>query len=257
VTDREIDPHVTFLLYPKWLRKYTATSWLKSEVEDRFSGTVREEAIIPRTVGVYACLITRKTASDVVKGQLSLYFGKKVTLIEGIKGNKKSDHWVVFEDGSRTPTQLKHKSTETWDTVDRGHSTGRKPVTDLTDDIAFQTLYDLVCLKRTELSTVPNIDRCVFESIIKQSIIGLEPTAFIFSETNNGAIHIRGIISTASLLSFLNKSIYTQKEFSSLFLGKKKTTIPISKYLTLQRKGGTNTDKKDYINNYTISEVKY
>jgi hypothetical protein len=184
------------------------------------------------------------TASDVVKGQLSLYFGKKVTLIEGIKGNKKSDHWVVFEDGSRTPTQLKHKSTETWDTVDRGHSTGRKPVTDLTDDIAFQTLYDLVCLKRTELSTVPNIDRCVFESIIKQSIIGLEPTAFIFSETNNGAIHIRGIISTASLLSFLNKSIYTQKEFSSLFLGKKKTTIPISKYLTLQRKGGTNTDKK-------------
>ena len=158
------------------------------------------------------------------------YFRKRILKCEKSKGNKKSDVVFTFEDGTRSPAQLKNGTGG-----GRGWSFDRRPVDLLPIVDEGKELVKIVCLKKTgeRKEVVSDVN------LIKSLMLGTDnehkPEHFIHTIIKEGRIVKISICSASDFMDALLKDMY--ETFHA-----KKTCIHLTPVIYLQRKGGGTSD---------------
>jgi hypothetical protein len=161
-------------------------------------------------------------------------FAKPIQAISLIKGRKKSDVSVAFQDGSTILLQNKDG-----DGGGRGWSIDRRDAVKHTTHVPLHTLLKTVCLKDgTEKPTIP---KTISDEILTTCLLGEDaaytPQFFVHTKSNKstGEITHLSICPTETFLSRLREELYPS-------IVPKKTCVHLSPALYLQRKGGGDKD---------------
>lgn len=161
-------------------------------------------------------------------------FAKPIQAISLIKGRKKSDVSVAFQDGSTILLQNKDG-----DGGGRGWSIDRRDAVKHTTHVPLHTLLKTVCLKDgTEKPTIP---KTISDEILTTCLLGEDaaytPQFFVHTKSNKltGEITHLSICPTETFLSSLREELYPS-------IVPKKTCVHLSPALYLQRKGGGDKD---------------
>lgn len=173
-------------------------------------------------------LLCRST--DILRSIGREYFHKEIVNCEKIKGNKKSDVLITFQDGTQTRVQLKNGTGG-----GRGWSFDRRSVDLLPITDEAKELIRVVCLKKSG----ERKDVAKDENLIKTLIFGTDdenkPEHFIHTTVENGKIVQIGICSASEFIDTVLKDIYET-------VCAKRTCVHITPLIYLQRKGGGTAD---------------
>ena len=161
---------------------------------------------------------------------LSQYFGKQIIKCEKIKGNKKSDICITFEDGIETTAQIKNSTS----TSTRGWSFDRRSIDNIPTNDYVKELIQAVCLKNGERKDVI-MDHDLYKRLMLGDDEKYKPQHFIHTMIKNGEIES---------LSICPANVFIDKIFEGLYenFNSKRTCVHISPLIYLQRKGGNKTD---------------
>lgn len=167
-----------------------------------------------------------------VRTRLGNYFKKPIANIDLIKGRKKSDNLITFEDGTTCKLQNKDGQGD-----NRGWSVDRRDVSNMPLDDTGKHLLGVVCLKRPGERV--NVDS--HPNLIRDLLLGTDPryvpdyfTHSIFHK-ETGELLSLSIAPTDKVIDALTTIAYPQ-------LVAKRTCVHISPLMYLQRKGGGKSD---------------
>jgi hypothetical protein len=169
-----------------------------------------------------------------VKEALQNHFSKPICSIEDIKGRKKSDNQILFEDTTRLRIQNKDGQIG-----GRGFSVNRGEAQTYTSDKDVHTLLKNVCLK--EGSVRPEVSNSMGRLLLDQCFLGsaedFKPQYFLHtkSDKQTGIITSLSICDTESFMEEMYTSMYPN-------LVPKRTCVHINPYVYLQRKAGGTAD---------------
>lgn len=167
-----------------------------------------------------------------VRTWLSGYFQKKVVNITKIKGCKKSDNLIEFEDGSTVKIQNKNGSGG-----GRGWSVDRREVSLLTDNADLHTLLRTVCLKqgsnKPEISN--NLSILVSGLCLRGSDDAFVPDYFTHTRLEGDMIVHMSICPMDKFMEAILQEMYA-------VMLPKRTCVHLSPSLYFQRKGGGSAD---------------
>jgi hypothetical protein len=179
-----------------------------------------------------------KAESDLCKNAkamkaLSTHFGKQVTEMKRIKGGKKSDILVMFEDGTTCKLQSKNGTGG-----GRGWSCDRRAANKLPLSTEAIRLIENLCLKKNKERFEVEQSKTLIPALMLGSEEEFKPDHFVHTTYNKKSGELTGLkICTASLL------METLANEQYLHLKAKRTCVHLSPSLYLQRKGG---GKKDH-----------
>jgi hypothetical protein len=171
-----------------------------------------------------------------IKLALEPYLGSPIERIICIKGRKKSDIKIYFENGSESKT-IQNKDGD-GDGDGRGYSVDRRKV-DAYNDEPLTKLLKKKCLKQG--TEKPVISSDISKKVINMCMLGIEeeyaPKYFTHtkSDKTTGQIKSMSICPTEKLLAFLHSELYPE-------MVPKRTCVHLSPNIYLQRKGGGKTD---------------
>jgi hypothetical protein len=163
-----------------------------------------------------------------VRTVLQLHFNKPIQSISVIKGNKKSDNRVTFEDGSTLNLQVKNGTSQ-------AHHVDRRPVERIPECIRSMASY--VCLSRTEQAEyiVPTCQEWI--EVVNELFLGTErefiPDYLLLTEVNEGQIISMSIESIPNFMQVVKNNA-----FDSVRIGDRGHTITGGPEFALQRRGG-------------------
>jgi hypothetical protein len=172
---------------------------------------------------------------------LSAYFGKAIVLIECIKGRKKSDNRILFEDGTSECIQIKSGTGG-----GRGWSCDRRSVDLLPFDEAGRSLIGVVCLKKDGARETAALPRSTVSTFLLGTEVEYQPTYFLHVRLDGERLLDIAIAPQSVVLEALEKDLYET-------LVAKRTCVHLSPLLYLQRKGG---GKKDHAPDHIQLKLK-
>ena len=166
-----------------------------------------------------------------VRSALSNYFGKPIREIQDVPGRKKSDHHIIFEDGTRQNVQQKNGTGG-----GRGWSFDRRPLCHMPLTDSANGLLRTVCLDRSNgwRSTV-QLELALLDSLLLGDDEQMEPHYFIHTMTDKDGI-------TSLSISPADVFVKTIKDDAYPHLKSKRTCVHLTPLVYLQRKGGGKTD---------------
>ncbi len=159
------------------------------------------------------------------------YFYKKVVHCEKVRGHKKSDVCMTFEDGMKTYAQIKNGTGG-----GRGWSFDRRSVDEIPASEETKQLLRNVCLRFEGERNVVGFEKTILNKFFLGEDENMQPNYFIHTNIRNNKIDEIQIC-TADL--FLNTILNDAYET----LQPKKTCVHVTPLIYFQRKGG---GKKDH-----------
>lgn len=170
-------------------------------------------------------------ASQNVLDALGLqFFQKKIIKCEKVKGKKKSDVILTFEDESKTRCQVKNGTGG-----GRGWSFDRRSVDKMPTNESIKDLLKIVCLHAGgERQVLPN-DKALISKLILGEEDDMKPQYILHTKVKENVIVSLSVCSISKFLfRILNDAFET--------CNAKKTCVHLSPYIYLQRKGGGKAD---------------
>lgn len=170
--------------------------------------------------------------SDTARELFEAYFGKRIKESMVIKGGKKSDVIIHFEDGDRLTLQVKKGENK------RGHHVDRRPISRY-QGIVHEVLRS-ICMERQPNKT---LEICKTQSmeITRKVLLGddaeFQPNYFVHITCDDSTLNKLRIISTRELLAFLDNATYDRAIIP-------RSCLNLSPYLYIQRRGGDKSDSK-------------
>lgn len=176
------------------------------------------------------------------RNALSAYHNKSIVAFTLVPGKKKTDVKALCDDNSAFMYQVKNS-----DSPGGSYHINRKPLEEFTADNDLKRTLNTFLLRQA--GTYNPITKDVSHQIIRLSLLGIEPdmqpTHILHTVTDGDTVKKLFVCQIDTLIAHLCDNAYETALFKTGFRnGKESRSIWLTPGLTLQRRGGDNTDSR-------------